>query len=136
MKSVFVDTAPLIYLLEGTPARRDAMHAKLLSWLDAGVSLRSSVLTLAELLVPVKKAGDVALARQYRSALRALFDAPLFPLDEAVAEYSAEIRAIYGFRTPDALQLAAARVMGCDAFFTNDRALRRFRELEIVLANE
>ena len=70
MKAVFVDTAPLIYLMEGARPQRDAVRARLAAWIDAGVPLHSSVLTLTELLVPAKRAGDASLSHQYKSALR------------------------------------------------------------------
>ena len=40
-----------------------------------------------------------------------------------------DIRARYGFRTPDAMHLAAAVVSGCDVFLTNDHRLDRFPDI-------
>ncbi|HAS82986.1 MAG TPA: hypothetical protein DCS43_10035 [Verrucomicrobia bacterium] len=133
MSTVFLDTAPLIYLVEGTADLRQLVRLRLSEWIDADVPLRSSVLTLAELLVPAKKAGDVRRVYQYKTALRELLGGPLHGIDEHQAERAAEIRAQYGFSSPDALQLASAQAMGCDVFFTNDRQLRKFKEIEIIL---
>ena len=45
----------------------------------------------------------------------------LAPLDAALAVETALVRAETGLRTPDAVQVAAARVSGADAIITNDR---------------
>ncbi len=36
----------------------------------------------------------------------------------------------------DALQLAAACVLGCDLFLTNDKQLRQFKELRCITVEE
>jgi predicted nucleic acid-binding protein len=133
MRKVFLDTSPLIYLLEGEPALRARVSGQLAAWVQSGVWLESSVLTLAELLVGPGKAGDVRLARRYRAAVHELLGTPLLAVDEAVAVYGAELRAHLGLRLPDALQLSAAVLAGCDVFYTNDARLRPVGGLEIVL---
>jgi predicted nucleic acid-binding protein len=50
-----------------------------------------------------------------------------------VAERAADLRARYNVRTPDAIQLATALEAGCDAFLTNDLALRRVAELRVLV---
>ncbi len=136
VNAVFLDTSPLIYLVEGTLSLRDAARRRVTRWIDEGRPLLSSVLTLTELLVPVKRSGDAALAYQYKAVLRELLAGPLAPIEEHQADEAAGIRARYGFATPDALQLATALALGCDLFFTNDRALRSFKELEVVLVED
>ena len=42
--------------------------------------------------------------------------------DEVVG-YAADLRAQYGLRTPDVLQIAAAKTANCQVFLTNDKAL-------------
>lgn len=133
MRKVFLDTSPLIYLLEGEPALQARVSGQLAAWVQSGAWLASSVLTLAELLVGPGKAGDVRLARQYRAAVHELLGTPLLAVDEAVAVYGAELRARLGLRLPDALQLSAAILAGCDVFYTHDARLRPVGGLEIVL---
>ena len=50
-------------------------------------------------------------------------------LSRAVIDRATDIRARYGFRTPDALHLAAAVVSGCHVFLTNDYRLNRFPDI-------
>jgi hypothetical protein len=47
-------------------------------------------------------------------------------LSREVMGRATEIRARYGFKTPDAVHLAAAIVTSCDVFLTNDHRLDRF----------
>jgi predicted nucleic acid-binding protein len=53
-----------------------------------------------------------------------------------VAARAAELRAHYRLRLADALQVALALHAGCEAFLTNDLALRRVSELRILELDE
>jgi predicted nucleic acid-binding protein len=49
---------------------------------------------------------------------------------------AAEVRARYNLRTPDALQVAAASALQCEAMLTNDSSLKRVTELKIILLDD
>jgi predicted nucleic acid-binding protein len=53
-------------------------------------------------------------------------------VDRAIAERAATIRAVHGFRTPDALHLATAHLAGADVFVTNDDKLRSFSGVKVI----
>jgi predicted nucleic acid-binding protein len=55
---------------------------------------------------------------------------------DAVAERAAEIRAHYNLKLADSFQVAAAIVAGCDAFLTNDSALKRVSGITILVLGE
>jgi predicted nucleic acid-binding protein len=57
--------------------------------------------------------------------------AEIAPLSREVMDRATEIRAKYGFKTPDAIHLAAAVTSGCEVFLTNDHRLDRFPEVTI-----
>ncbi len=63
-----------------------------------------------------------------------------FPAEEAVgdaataAEFSSDLRARYGLRSPDAIQVATAVHQRADSFVTNDAGLRRIKEIQVMLA--
>lgn len=134
--SVYLDTAPLIYMVEGDAAHRDTVDLQVRKWIDAGEDLMISCITLMELLVHPKQMKNRRLQNQYRLYLERLLAFDPFPVDERVAEQAAVIRAEYGFKTPDALQLAAAMVAGADTFYTNDKKLKAFSEMDILLVGE
>lgn len=54
-------------------------------------------------------------------------------VDNAVALEAARIRREYGFRVPDAIQLATAIQAKAKAFITSDERLKRFKELKVLL---
>jgi len=133
---VCVDSMTFIYFIEAhqqyLPVVRD------LFWMiDQGmINAFSSYLTLLEVLVQPLKENRVDLVNEYKSILLSASGFQLLPINGDIAERGAEIRARYGFRTPDALQLATALCNGAGAFVTNDTRLRRFRELEVVLLED
>ena len=58
-------------------------------------------------------------------------------IDITTAIKAAEIRAEYPhFKTPDALQLAAASINDCDLFLTNDKQLKNFKEITCSTVEE
>jgi predicted nucleic acid-binding protein len=92
----------------------------------------TSAITLLELLVVPYRAGDDALAERYELLLTRSRGVTTVALDLGQLRSAAQIRANFGVRTPDSLQLAAARTAGCSAFITNDRRLPKLPGLRIV----
>lgn len=72
------------------------------------------------------------MVNKYRALILGLVSEPLIELNQEIAEKAAEIRADYGFKTPDSIQLATAAYSGADVFYTNDLKLSRFNELTIL----
>ena len=134
--SVYIDTAPFIYIVEGKPSLADAVDLQIQKWIDSDEDLLTSCMTLMELLVHPKRMKNRRLEAQYRLFLERLLAFPPFPITERVADQAATIRAEYGFKAPDALQLATALVAGADVFYTNDKQLKQFSELNILLVGE
>lgn len=57
-------------------------------------------------------------------------------LNQIIALGAAKIRRDYSFRLPDSIQLATALHTKAQVFITNDRRLKRFKELSILLLSE
>jgi predicted nucleic acid-binding protein len=57
-------------------------------------------------------------------------------VDTEVCEKAVHFRAAYGFKTPDAIQLAVAQVAGADVVITNDRTWKAVKELHVVMLDE
>lgn len=57
-------------------------------------------------------------------------------IDHSLALEAAKIRREYGFRLPDAIQLATALCAKAKAFITNDDKLKKFKEIKIILLSE
>lgn len=135
-RRVGFDTAPFVYYHQENPTYLplvepifDALHAGDLE----GVS---SMLTLVEMLVHPLRCGDVDLAERGRRILLAERHLTVLPVDGEVAERAARLRATYGLRTPDAIQVAAAIIGEATHLLTNDLRLKRVAEVEVVALDD
>lgn len=129
---VAIDTAVVIYLIERheryLPVLRPLFEAA-----DRGsLELVTSTVTLLEVLVVPYRAGDAALASRYEALLTRSRGLTLVDLDRPLLRAAAQLRAVHGVRTPDALQLAAGLSRRCGCFLTNDRRLPVLPGLRIV----
>jgi len=64
---------------------------------------------------------------------------PLLPpiqVVEDIAEQAAELRAEYGIKTPDAIQIATGIFGGAAIFLTNDGKLEKVDEIEVIVLDE
>lgn len=97
----------------------------------------TSVLALTEGLVYPLRSGNSQLVQRYRDLLLNSDDFQVLPINAAIAEIAADLRARYNLRTPDAIQIATAISSSCDAFLTNNgRDFRRVTELNVIILNE
>jgi predicted nucleic acid-binding protein len=118
-----VDTALFIYLIEEEPRFLPAVESLFREADQAKREVVTSALTLLEVLVVPYRAGNRSLADRYETLLTRSRGIRLVDLSREQLRTAAELRAIVGVKTPDALQLAAALSMGCTAFVTNDRRI-------------
>lgn len=128
-----IDTAPVIYYIEAHP-RYEALVERIFNHIARGSFTGvTSAITLTEVLVQPLLHNNVGLQQEYRDLLLHSDHFEVTSVDASIAERAADLRAHYGLRTPDALQIAAALISGCQAFLTNDIRLGRVVELRILL---
>lgn len=93
----------------------------------------TSIITLIEILSV--KASSVKI-----KGLKKLFseipNLAVVEVDEEIADKTALIRRNYGFRTPDAIQLATALRAKAKVFITNDETLKKLKELKVILLKD
>jgi predicted nucleic acid-binding protein len=130
------DTCALIYFIEDNEAFRHLVRP-IFSAISSGEKRGvSSTITLLEVLVKPLQMGKQTIAEKYRDILLSSASVILHPVDDEVAEEAAKIRADYGFKTPDAIQLAVAKLKGADLFLTNDDDLKDFDGLPVVVLKD
>lgn len=135
-KVVCLDTAPLIYFIEGHSTYQPIL-ARLFDFNDrGGFSFVTSTVTLLEVLVKPLREGQTAVAKQYRDILTNAKGIEITDVTAATAEQAAFLRAKYNLRTPDAIQLATALELGADYFLTNDSRLKSISEISVVTVPE
>jgi predicted nucleic acid-binding protein len=130
--AVGIDTAIVIYFIEEHP---EFLPLILPLFRDADQGKReviTSAVTLLEVLVVPYRAGNRILADRYEALLTRSRGIRLVDLTRDQLRAAAQLRAVTGVRTPDALQLVAALGSGCTAFVTNDRRLPAIPGLRIV----
>ena len=118
---VTVDSAPIIYLLEGHP-HFAARFAPLFERAEAGdYELVISTVTLVEVLTGPLRTGNETLAQQYRRTLTAQPVWRLADLNASIAHRAARLRGSFKLRLPDAVQVATALETASIALVTHDR---------------
>lgn len=130
------DSAPLIYFVERNPIFLDTMRL-IIQRVDSGILYGySSVLTLTEVLTKPIELGRVDLQVKYRQLLVNSRHFSLISINDSISIEAAKLRAQYNLRTPDALQITTALSVGCQGFLTNDRQLKRVKELKVLVLRD
>ncbi len=135
-KTVFLDTAPLIYFIEGHSTYQPIL-SRLFDFNDkGGFPFVTSSVTLLEVLVKPLREGQKTIAEQYSDILTTAPGIELFDVTSAIAEQAAQLRAKYYIKTPDAIQLATCIELGADYFLTNDNRLKAISETKVIAVGE
>jgi predicted nucleic acid-binding protein len=126
---LLVDSAPIIYLLEGRPELAERFKP-FFSAHDAG-RLRFAVTTttVAEVLTGPLQNGNEALSRRYRAVLESW---QVVALDLDIAETAVRLRAAHRLRLADAVQAASALAINAYALVTHDRDFSRVKALRVI----
>lgn len=131
-----IDTPVFIYHIEQTSPRAAAASSVLRAVADGRLQGVTSVITMLEVTVQPLRLGRAEIADAYEALLEDIPNLTIVDLDARVTRIGAELRATYGLRTPDALQIAACLAHGAEAFVTNDRRLRRVTEIDVYVLED
>ncbi len=126
---VLVDSAPVIYFLEGHPKFGPRFKPLFEAHGTGRLRFAVTTITIAEVLGGPLQAGDDALARRYRAILESW--QPI-ALDVDIAESAARLRASLRLKLADAVQAASALAINAAALATHDRDFSRVRSLRII----
>ena len=129
---IYCDSVILIYLLDRTEPLNVRAANRLASMAAAGDRVVVSDLVRLECRVgPIQKADSKLLAEFDRFFAQS--DVETAPLTRAVFDRATDIRARQGFKTLDAINLAASVEYGCHRFLTNDAKLARFPDIPVEI---
>lgn len=134
--SIYVDTAPLIYLVEDHEKYGAIVDQIFLLAETLRINLKTNVITVIEVLHKPIRENESEIEAKYREMLIESGGIELVEISKTVAERAARLRATYNLRTPDALHIATALTTGCDLFLTNDFGLKRIQELRILVIDD
>lgn len=136
-RRIMLDTAPIIYFIEEHTAFGYVAEQIFRTICDnPHYQAFSSVITLIEVLTHPMRQLNSQLVAQYKAFLLRSANFTMYGIDPIIAEKAAELRARYGLKTPDAIQLAVAIQNGGTLFITNDRNLTKVNDIEIVVLRD
>ena len=124
---VYLDTVSVIYLVENVTPFEATVRNRLS---DPEIDQVCSDLSRLECRVKPIRDNDVELLAEYDRYFETII-VEIVSLSRPVLDRATALRARYGFKTPDAIHLAAAIVGDCDVFLTNDHRLDRCTEIKV-----
>lgn len=134
--TIGVDTTPFIYLWERHPQYFSLSETLFRHLKEPQVQGITSIITLIEACVLPQRQGRLDLVQAYERALLHSQQIRTLPVDAALARRAVALRAQYGVRVPDALQIAAAIEAGATLFVTNDRRLAKVQDIDVLLLDD
>lgn len=126
---LLVDSAPIIYILEGRAKLADRFRPLFAAHAEGRFRFAATTITVAEVLTGPLQAGDEELAQRYRAVLESW---QIVDLDTRIAETAARLRASLRLKLADAVQAASAVTINADALVTHDRDFSRLTSVRVI----
>jgi len=133
---LFFDTAPIIYYVEQHPDFGDCMEDLIRQAYVSRQIWVTSFISWIEALTLPRRQKNSDLERIYKAWLEQTPFLSVVQSNPLVMRQALYFRAEYGFKTPDAIQLATAQVCRVDAVITNDQVWKKVKELRVVTLDE
>lgn len=132
-RRIGLDTSIFIYQLEANP-RYVTFSDPIFSWLEQpGHQGVTSTITMTELLVQPYRDSDERRVDEFYGLLSTYPNLDWIAPNLEIADLAAQFRALYGLRTPDALQTATAAHQRATGFLTNDPIFERVAAFETLV---
>jgi predicted nucleic acid-binding protein len=133
---IFLDTAPVIYYVEKNRNYLQKVRVVFERLDDGSLTGVASPVTLSECLVLPFRLEKPDVAQAFIQMLSNNSSTTFVVIEDQIACQAADLRARYNLTLSDAFQAAAAIASDCDAFLTNDDALKRVTELNVIVLDE
>lgn len=136
-RSIFLDTAPIIYYIEAHEEYGPAMK-ELINYLKPGVMTAfTSVITITEVLPKPVSQKQLPLIDKFLKFLKTGENVQLLDISSDIAELAGHLRGKYhSLRAMDAIQLSAAIDAGVEVFITNDHKLLQVSEIKTIVLKD
>lgn len=133
---IALDTSVFIYQLQANP-KYVGLTDDIFVWLQRPKSQGvTSTITMTELLVQPYRDRNQQQADEIYGLLSTFPNLAWISPSLDIADTAARIRAEYGLRTPDALQVATAIRSSATALITNDATFRRLADVQIMVLDD
>lgn len=128
-KTLFLDTNIFVYYFASHPQFGHQVRQIFEALSQDKFRAITSVITLTELLSLSGSDKEVDTLKNH------FLETPnleIIDLNQEISIEAARIRREYKFRTPDAIQLATAINSRAEVFVTNDKKLKKFKEIKVT----
>ncbi len=132
-KVIGIDSVIFIYLLEENKQYIKKVERFFRLLQNGEIQGIFSIIGLIEILTGPKKRNDHELASQYRDIIAHFPHLSIVGINERIVELASDLRAQYSLSTPDAIHIATAIDFGADMFLTNDKGLKKIKEIKVEL---
>jgi predicted nucleic acid-binding protein len=130
------DTSVLIYQFESHPVYQNTTE-RIFRWLETpGHTAVTSAITMTEFLVQPYRDLPIAQVSGIYAFLSRYPDLEWIPLDLAIADRAASLRARLRLPIADAIQAATAIHSGATGLVTNDSIFSRAAELDVLVLDD
>jgi predicted nucleic acid-binding protein len=137
IKTIFLDTAPVIYFIEAHHQFGPLVKQVVELMNENRIQAFTSVLTLSEVLPKPVETGNDELVEKFKTYLKSGPNLTLLSIGEAIGETAGVLRGKYPYlKTVDAIQIAAALDANADVFLTNDKKLSGIKEIKIIVLSD
>ena len=133
---VFIDTAPFIYFFEANSDFSLTSRNMFFDFINNDVNMITSYISDVEMKVIPKRNKKTKFILNMDSFFNE-FDIVRMALYKKAYDLALEIRANYSFiKLIDAFQIAIALDNNCNYFITNDKELKKYTEIKVLLIDE
>lgn len=130
---VALDSNVFIYLFESNPEFTRYINPIFEALVNNKLNAATSTVSMIEALAYPSPPEVITAIKE---GFLTLPNLKIINLDQEIAIEAAQIRREYGFRLPDAVQLATALFVKAQAFITNDQRLKTFKKLKVLSLKE
>jgi len=133
---LYVDANIIIYFVEGDEAHQKMADALFEYAEENDIALITSEIAVGECLYGAYKRERIESVERFETLFEEVGIFHLVPVEMEIVKRAAQLGARHRFKLVDAVHVASAIETECDAFITNDKAIRSIPDLAVVQLSE
>lgn len=136
-KTIFIDTAPIIYFIEAHPVYGSISKTIVEYFQSKKLIAYSSVITITEVIAKPINLNKIQLVNEFLNFLKHGQNFTIVDINSEIAEKAGILRGKHKFlKTIDAIQVAAAIFLKTDVFISNDKKLKAIQEIKTIILSD
>lgn len=129
---IALDTMCFIYYFEGNNAFVPKIAGILKEIESNKLKAITTVITISEVLIKPLMEKKIELADEYKNVINSFPNLTVLEINQHIATLAASLKAKYRIKLPDAIQIAGALMGGAELFISNDKKLKRIKEIKVA----